>query len=299
MMPFMRRLLSYALIQMLIEVAGVALLLLLLTTLFAHLPKTLYDSIFFIVLLAVLVAGWFLLMGRFLERRSPAQIGLPRQHMLRDLLLGFLLGVAMMATIIGIMALSGWYRITSIAPIGAIAGPLLATFLYFGATAVWEETVFRGIVFRLLERALGSWIAVILSALLFGLLHLMSPHATLIGALAIAATGGVVSAGLYMLTRNLWSVFGLHWAWNFFEGPIFGTSVSGGGTSALLHSVTHGPIIWTGGVFGPEAGLVSIFIGGAVALVLLVFAVRRHRVFAPRLSPRVQPIPASTYTKSV
>jgi membrane protease YdiL (CAAX protease family) len=280
----MKRIFSFSLVQMVIEIAGCLLaflLLQLLLPLFLLLPNLLLADVFAKVVLALLIGGWYLLAARFLERRSFAEIGFPGRHQARDLASGFLLGAGLMAGIIGIMALAGWYHVTRIEPVNTLFVPLLATFVLFFAVAVAEEIIFRGILFRLVEQALGSWIAVLLSALFFGLSHLMTPHATIIGALAIAATGGVASASIYLLTRNLWSVFGLHWAWNFFEGAIFGTQVSGGDTPVWLHSVTTGPALWTGGSFGPEAGLVTIIVGGSVSLFLLIVAWRRHCLRTP------------------
>jgi membrane protease YdiL (CAAX protease family) len=149
------------------------------------------------------------------------------------------------------------------------------------AAAVQEELIFRGMIFRLLERALGSWIAVLLSALLFGAAHLANPDATLVSTLAIMLTAGVILAALYLLTRSLWWVIGLHLGWNFFEGPIFGAPLSGRTMPVLLHASLTGPQAWTGGTFGPEAGLVAILIVGSVGLLLCVLAARQHRIMRP------------------
>ena len=105
--------------------------------------------------------------------------------------------------------------------------PVAASLLLLLAAAMQEELVFRGMIFRLLERTLGSWIAVTLSALAFGVLHLTNPGATLVSTLAITLTAGVIMAAIYLLTRSLWWVIGLHLGWNFFEGPVFGAQISG------------------------------------------------------------------------
>ena len=297
-MPLLRRLVSFALVQMVIEVAAVAVLVILLQVLLSLLPAPFLQSTIGATVMNVLVAcvivGVFLLARRWLEHRSLPEIGLPGHHWSRQLLLGFLLGGSLMGAVIGVLALAGFYRITSIEPIDANRLFLfLASFLLFLAAAVQEEVVFRGMIFRLLERTLGSWIAVILSALSFGAIHLANPHATLISALAIIITAGVILAAIYLLTRSLWWVIGLHLGWNFFEGPIFGAQISGLTTPALFHASLTGPQAWTGGAFGPEAGLVAILIVGSAGLLLCIVAARQHRVMIPhwlQYTPKDQPL---------
>ncbi len=296
-MPLLRRLVSFALVQIVIEVAAVAILVILVQALLSLLPAPFLQSTIgatvMNVLIACVIGGVFLLASRWLERRSLSEVGLPGQRWWRQLLLGFLLGGGLMGAVIGVLALAGFYRITSIEPLyGNQFFLFLASFLLFLAAAVQEEVIFRGILFRLLERTLGSWIALILSALSFGAVHLANPHATLISALAIMLTAGVILAAIYLLTRSLWWVIGLHLGWNFFEGPIFGAQISGLTTPALFHASTTGPQAWTGGDFGPEAGLVAILIVGSVGVLLCILAARQHRIMTPNWlqpAPKKQP----------
>lgn len=150
--------------------------------------------------------------GRLIERRQPAELGFPRRNALRDLGLGLLLGTGLLTAIVGVMALSGWYRVAGFLwnQPGAIAVAVLG-FVYYGLVAVSEEVLFRGISFRLLEEGLGTWAALALSALIFGLAHLTNQNATLWSAIAIAVESGILFGGLYMLTRGLWLPIGLHW----------------------------------------------------------------------------------------
>lgn len=92
---------------------------------------------------------------------------------------------------------------------------LLALALYSG---VVEELVFRGVVFRVLEEWLGTWVALVLASLLFGGLHLTNPDATLWGAVAIALDAGTLLTACYVLIRRLWLAIGLHFGWNFLQG---------------------------------------------------------------------------------
>ena len=286
-MSFLRRLVSFALVQIIIEVVVAVILVVLLQLVLKILPAMFLRSIggttLTNVLQACLIFGVLLMACRWLEHRPFSEIGVPGQYWGRQLLFGFLLGSGLMGSVIGGMALAGFYRITGIEPINA--NPLFLLFvslLLFLAVAAEEELIFRGMIFRLLERTFGSWIAVILSALTFGAAHLANPNATLISTLAIMLTGGVILAALYLLTRSLWWVIGLHLGWNFFEGPIFGTQVSGSNTPALLHASITGPQVWTGGAFGPEAGLLAILIVGSAGLLICALAARQHRIMTPR-----------------
>jgi membrane protease YdiL (CAAX protease family) len=289
MSAFIRRLFSFSLVQLVIEVAVFAIFIALESPIFAtlHIPLLeAYGASFTGSTLSVLIPLGILIAGaRFLEHRSLAEVGLPWRRTGRDLLLGFVITGAAFSAIMGIMALFGWYQVTGVVAGKDIPGILLSLgWLFFGA-AVLEEVVFRGIIFRLLERAAGSWIAVGLSAIFFGASHLANPNATLEGALAIAITAGLVAALVYMLTRSLWLLIGFHWAWNFFEATIFGNATSGRTVTSILHSRLTGPVLWTGGAFGPEAGLLVIIMGLLIAIPLLWFIVRDKKYLTPRWMP--------------
>jgi hypothetical protein len=126
-----------------------------------------------------------------------------------------------------------------------------------------------------------------LSALLFGATHLTNPHATPVGTIAVAIDGGIMLAGLFMLTRSVWPCVGLHWAWNLFEGPVFGLPDSGATGPSLLTAAVTGPHLLTGGVFGPEAGLVAVIVTGAAGAAMLVAAERRGQLRPSPLPSRL------------
>ncbi|WP_410631313.1 CPBP family intramembrane glutamic endopeptidase [Amycolatopsis sp. cmx-4-83] len=138
------------------------------------------------------------------------------------------------------------------------------------SVAVTEELLFRGVLHRILEQRVGSVLAIVVSSLLFGLTHLVNGNATLWGTLAIAVEGGAMLAVAYTATRSLWLPIGLHFAWNFLQGGVFGTAVSGAESEpGLLRTVLSGPDALTGGAFGPEAGLFALLCCGTVTALLL------------------------------
>jgi membrane protease YdiL (CAAX protease family) len=229
-------------------------------------------------LLAICVALAAMFVGRVVEGRPVREVGFGARHLVRDLLGGFALAGLMMGAIIGVMALAGWYRITAFPGNWRWVGLMFVSSL---GTGLLEETATRGVLFRIVEEGLGSWISLLISGLIFGLLHLTNPNASLTAALAISVEAGLMLAAAYMLTRSLWLAIGIHWGWNFFQGPVFGAPVSGGGGPAMVKASITGPALFTGGPFGPEAGLVALAVGTGVGLWLLIAAIRRGQVVAP------------------
>jgi membrane protease YdiL (CAAX protease family) len=165
---------------------------------------------------------------------------------------------------------------------GMVAGSMWIYPLVTAVTAaVVEETLMRGVLFRVLEQGLGSWIALGLSALLFGLMHAANPGATATSVIAVALEAGVLLAAAFMVSRRLWFVYGLHAAWNFTEGGIFATRVSGMDVEGRIGVQFTGNDWLTGGAFGPEASAVSVAVCLAAGVAFLVMAQRRARVVPP------------------
>ena len=214
---------------------------------------------------------------RLIERRNPAEIGLGLRRFVMDWLKGAGVGAAYLCASVGILAVLGGYRITGVAFAGpALAGGLLLHFL----VGIFEETLFRGILFRFLEEGFGSWIALTLTALFFGLSHLSNPNATVWSALAIALEAGVSIGAAYMATRSLWFAMGLHTTWNFLQGNIFGVAVSGNGapTDSLFIPLIQGNPWLTGGAFGIEASVITVVLGLGLGIYFIARAVHQKRI---------------------
>lgn len=93
-------------------------------------------------------------------------------------------------------------------------------------------------------------------------MHLLNPNATLVAAVAITLEAGVRLAAACLLTGRLWLSMGVHFAWNFTQGGIFGAAVSGQASTGLLRSLLQGPALLTGGDFGAEASAVAVVVCG-------------------------------------
>lgn len=218
---------------------------------------------------ALALGGYLLIVGRIGGRPGLALRGRGR---LAELVVGLALGVGLIALSVGLIALLGGYRVTGFAPSPQLLVPLA---IGLGAGVV-EEIAFRGVVMRVLDAWLGSWAALTITSLLFGLVHLMNPGASLVSALGLVIEAGVLLGAAYLLTRRLWLAFGLHIAWNTVQAGVFSSAVSGTGRqSGLLIAETSGPTWLTGGAMGIEGSLVSVLLGLAVGIVMLVLAARR------------------------
>lgn len=210
-----------------------------------------------------LIIGVYAAYVAWIERRTPRELSLRRAG--REWCAGLAIGALLFSLAIGVLAAAGVYRIT-----GNNGWPMLAASLSgFLVAALYEELVFRAVVFRLLEESFGSWLALGVSALVFGLLHLGSPGAGLLSAVAIAIEAGVLLGAAFMLTRRLWLCTAIHLGWNATQGGIFSAAVSGHARQGVFQSELAGPAWLTGGQFGPEASLVSVALCFACAVLIL------------------------------
>jgi len=207
------------------------------------------------------------------ERRAPAEVAVRGAGGAFGR--GVLVGGGMFTAVIATIALFGGYEVRGW---GSAAGAV-ALLGFTAAAVVAEELMFRGVLFRLAERRLGTWASLALTGLLFGAAHLFNPHATVWSALAIAIAGGFMLAAAYTATRNLWVPIGVHFGWNFVQGGVFGASVSGtDGPRGVLDGVTSGPLLVGGGEFGPEASVFSVLAGVVVTAAFLRLARRRGTI---------------------
>ena len=219
--------------------------------------------------------GAYWLFVRYVERRPVDEFAfLPAA---KELAAGFAIGVALLSVVVGVIAALGSYRI--IGTNGANVLPLALSIGIFPGFS--EEIAIRGLFFRLFERWLGSWAALALSAAFFGAGHLANPGATWIAAVGIAFEAGIMLTAVYMITRRLWIAIGLHAAWNFAEGGIYGTPVSGLNIDGLIRPWIGGSDLVTGGKFGPEASLPAMAVATAIGVVFLIIAYRRGKFVAP------------------
>ena len=238
-----------------------------------------------------LAFGLYALYVRRVEKRTPSELSAKRAA--SELVVGAALGFGMFLTVVAVLAAGGY------ATVARADAWLFAVSAFAGAAtaACMEELVLRGVVLRLLEKGVGTWAALALSATLFGLLHRQNPNATWISTLTIALTGGLVLGLAYVITRTLWLAVGLHFAANASQGGLLGLPVSGQAARGFFVTQVSGPDLLTGGVFGIEASAILLVVALLVAAVMLRRAVGLGQMVPPswtRTAPDVVRVNSGT-----
>jgi membrane protease YdiL (CAAX protease family) len=225
-----------------------------------------YDHVINMIigpLLTLALVGSVILAARWIDRRPLAHFGIVLDRAWwRGMALGLATGALVMTIVLAIECAAGWADVTGTLVTRA-AGVSLFFSLAFTAekvvcVGIYEEVISRGYLFRTLSDGIGRPAAAVVSSAVFALLHATNDNAS------IASTVGLfVNALLFVAaleaTGRLSTSIGLHIAWNFFEGAVFGFPVSGDLEGASLIGIRQlGPPLITGGAFGPEAGLIGI-----------------------------------------
>lgn len=238
------------------------------------------------VLVAVVLTVW--LACRFFDRRPFSGLGMQLREPAWwvDLGFGLSVGALLMTGIFLVQLAAGWVVVVGAFEYtggeGLFLPAILAALVALVSVGIHEELLFRGYQIKNAAEGLNfgsfgprsaillAWVA---SSVFFGLLHLQNPGATLASAVNIAFAGLLLGIG-YVLTGRLAISIGLHITWNFFQGNVFGLPISGtqpiGAT--FIRTEQRGPEVFTGGAFGPEAGVLvpAACVLGALLIVLWV-----------------------------
>ena len=215
----------------------------------------------FLITVAVLLLLYSLL-TRYVEGNDACKIA-PRKD-ISSIGKGLLIGFSYFIIVTATMSLCGCYHIKSIQ---FDWEKQLFSFTLFFLVAVSEEIFFRGILFRMINRRWNLWAALVISALIFGGLHIFNDNATLWSSIAIAIEAGSLLGAAYAYNKNLWLPIGIHWIWNYTQGNILGFPVSGeDNVTSVITPEISGPQWLTGGSFGAEASVISAVIGLLISL---------------------------------
>lgn len=218
------------------------------------------DLVFrLLLLIAALLAGF--LCTRWLEGLPWRSLGLAfHRGWWRDFVVGSLIGVASLAfaTVMATAAGGLRFAVTPRNMFLPVVQTLLQSAMLFIFAALAEEALFRGYPLQTLARAGLAWLAILLTSVPFAAVHLQNPNVVKGFTFINTALAGVWLAVAYLRTRSLWLPLGVHWAWNWALGSLFGLPVSGITTIApnpLLRGSDLGPAWLTGGSYGIEGGV--------------------------------------------
>lgn len=221
----------------------------------------------FLVSSFVLVYAILWVWLKFVEKRPFWTLGYELQNAIKQYARGFLFGTLMFVGSVLILSMFGSVAFEQgdpskqgVAAIGGVILVLIGWIIQGGA----EEVLIRGWVLPVIGARYKPWIGLLISSLIFALLHGLNPGLSAIALVNLALFG--VFAGLYAMREgSMWGISALHSVWNWVQGNFFGFQVSGtnadGGT--LINLMETGEDWLTGGAFGPEGGI-------AVTVVLLI-----------------------------
>ena len=221
-----------------------------------------------IMLVGVFLAAWIVLWFRGLPLTG---LGLSLKGRWKDLLGGALFALVLYMAGFGLSLLFGVVEVTGI---NFQPSSLLMTLIFFLLVGITEELALRGFVLgRLLDAGVNKFWALIISSILFSLIHIANPNFALLPFLNIVLAGVLLGAS-YLYTRNLCFPIALHWFWNWLQGPVLGYEVSGNkfGDSLLTLHLPEANIV-NGGSFGFEGSVICtvlMLIGTAVIIKYLV-----------------------------
>ena len=196
-----------------------------------------------------------------------------------EFVIGLLIGTILICFLAGLLILFGQYYIV----VNKIkVNNVIPVLINIGFSAAFiEELIFRGILFRLFEEWLGSWAAILISGLVFGFAHFTNPNATIFTSIAIALEAGILFPAIFIMTRRLWMVIGLHFAWNVVQGLVFSIPVSGHSMEGIFNiNLNSNSNVWlSGGDFGLEASLLTLILLTCLGLGILYSLEMKGKVF--------------------
>lgn len=216
--------------------------------------------------------GMYILYVKIFEKRFVSELDF--RFFIKEFWPGLVLGSGFLTLVIAILTVFGLFRITGMNEWTAA----FIMFVPFIAYAYVEEVIFRAIIFRMLEEWRGTISAIIYSSLVFGFIHYSNENSTFVSSLFISLEAGPLLAAAYVYTRRLWFPIGIHFAWNYIQGGIFGASTSGVAFEGLFTSKSQGPELLSGGPFGPEASIITVLLGLSFGIVLLLLAEKQKKV---------------------
>jgi len=233
----------------------------------------------FLALDAILSIGIIMflygLYTRFIEKRKAFEIS--GKQSVKELFTGILISFGIVGGMVLLMAVLGYYRVDQLgSPLIILNGVFL-----FGMGAFLQVLAFRLVLFKLSEEILGSWMAFVLVAAVFSLVHLGNPDASLQSTIFFIL-GDILLAAAFIYTRRLWMVWGIHLGWNLFQDGVFGMPNSWiTDIPSWIQPNISGPGWITGGSIGIEMSVIATVLSLIIGLMIVKKAVEKKQIVSP------------------
>lgn len=215
--------------------------------------KTLLQSLIILIFNAVGTITIIFLFVKFIDNEKFIQIGLTLENRFKDIFASF---------IIGFLSVSGGFLILimtkEIEIVRIVLNPqkIIISVIMFCIIALSEEILIRGYILKNLLLSCSNFLSLVISSLIFTLMHLFNPHLNLTSLISLFLVGLMLGL-LYIYTKNLWPSIFLHFSWNFFQTN-FGFNVSGENSYSLIEFIFKKSTLLNGGEFGFEGSILSI-----------------------------------------
>ena len=240
--------------------------------------KPIGDTIINYISVIVLLLSYFYFF-KICEKREIKE--LTKTNLRTELLGGFLFGFLVLSLVILILYLLGYYTVDSISDFSY----LLAPFSFLVIAALIEEVFFRLIIYRIVEKWLGTYLALLIISIIFTVPHLLNDNVTLLSVLLLL-TFGFAHSIMYTYTKRLWLPFAFHLGWNFAQ-PFYGSNLSGTEEGHIINSNFDGPILLIGSDFGIEDSILSIILLLIICIIFLKLSIKENKIVKNKLQHRL------------
>jgi uncharacterized protein len=212
-------------------------------------------------LLTILLASWIL--TRFLDRRPFGTIGLSFDNIVKYFLSGTGIGILWLGGSLGIAWIFGW--VSAIQPTGFDWMVFAGTAISMIFNVIAQELLLCGFILQTIRRESNTLTAIIVSSILFSGYHFGAYNGEWLAGINVFGAG-LLFCLAYIKTGSLWFPIFIHYTWDVVVGPLLGLTESGRADLAAGWKmvIVNGPILFTGGKFGLEGGLIVTITAGIV-----------------------------------
>lgn len=249
------------------------------SAIFTYIDTPIYQLVYFIptywgriicefVLGGVLI-GLYLLLASTIETGHVTLGHVSISYIFRNLSIGILIGIICICSIILSLMVFKCYTIERFSFPGM---SLLLSLAFYFIGACCEEIVFRGIILRFIGIKWNTVAALVISSVLFGLIHIFNSGMTWMGIVGITLVGFMLGAS-YLYSGSIWMPLGIHWIWNVLEDSVFGSAVSGSSAdTSMIQAQFQGSDLMIGGSCGIEASVVTMVLATIITIYFLLYS---------------------------